>query len=435
MGIALSQEEARHARIEASSEEGSPAFVENVEEAALLLEVVAYKGKVKIGPGATPRAPAPSVEVTDPKGVPSVGPGGDASRVEDVLFRGPVAQGPKKMTRFCERESTNVQAGAEGSLSASQAVERRRGPTPGVQANLGDTSSAQDDKEIFSQSEPWALKILRDLLPVESRVIWESTALGQKPPLDPEGRGPRGVNRELNDLEERICAVDGCFAWVEYQYHVMEKHPPLVLGRHHVEDLKRPEELVLIQVAREVLRPNAPPSVWEHLEDFIKAMVVEACLEELRHEDTAGGGQRDQAKKNIVDLLEARDAALLQQDEAINNIEAVIGAKRGLELALEEANAEVASLRLAMREIEASTKRLFEQLGALQAERARMECLWSEDSQSHEKATELTVKLEASKTEVKVVELTTKLEASRAEVAQLYEQVAELRGVEGIDDS
>ncbi|KAL6013171.1 hypothetical protein ACLOJK_003663 [Asimina triloba] len=98
-------------------------------------------------------------------------------------------------------------------------------------------------------SHPWVrttLKILGNLPPVESRTIWESVALGREPPLDAEGHGPGelmllkfllDVGRELRDLEERVCAVHGCSAWVEYQYHVMEKRPPLVLGHSRVEDL------------------------------------------------------------------------------------------------------------------------------------------------------------------------------------------------------
>ncbi|KAL5980288.1 hypothetical protein ACLOJK_028196 [Asimina triloba] len=150
-------------RIEASSGEGSLAMVVNAKEEAFPLVDAAYEG-------------------------------GNASGIEDVPIKGPTARDPKKMAQFYGRGSTNARAEAKGSLTTSQAVERRRGPTPRVWANLGDTSSVQDDREIFGQSfdvEARVLKILSDLLLVETRAIQESAALGREPPLDIEGRGPR----------------------------------------------------------------------------------------------------------------------------------------------------------------------------------------------------------------------------------------------------
>ncbi|KAL6001043.1 hypothetical protein ACLOJK_006770 [Asimina triloba] len=77
---------------------------------------------------------------------------------------------------------------------------------------------------------------------------------------------------------------------------------------------------------------------------------------------------RDQTKKNVVDLLTTLDAALLQRDRVFDNAEAMIKAKWGHELALEEVNAEVASLRMTMCEIDTFTRRLSRQGERLQSE-------------------------------------------------------------------
>ncbi|KAL5980289.1 hypothetical protein ACLOJK_028197 [Asimina triloba] len=109
----------------------------------------------------------------------------------------------------------------------------------------------------------------------------------------------------------------------------------------------------------------------------------------------------------------AIDTALLQRDEAIDDVEVMIGPKLGLELTLKEANAEVASLRLAMpgeftAELEASRTEVMQLL------KQAADSSWSYE---------------------KVKELTANLEASKVEVTWLHEQVAELQVVEGIDDS
>ncbi|KAL6001361.1 hypothetical protein ACLOJK_007095 [Asimina triloba] len=70
-----------------------------------------------------------------------------------------------------------------------------------LRATLGETSSCQGAEEIFLQSfnmEARALKILDDLLPVQSMSIRWNDALGLTPCFDKEGRGP--VERVLRDF-------------------------------------------------------------------------------------------------------------------------------------------------------------------------------------------------------------------------------------------
>ncbi|KAL6002240.1 hypothetical protein ACLOJK_037689 [Asimina triloba] len=82
----------------------------------------------------------------------------------------------------------------------------------------------------------------------------------------------------------------------------------------------------------------------------------------------------------------------------------MIGIKWSLKLALEEAQAEVASLSVVMRKAKATVKWSSERARAIHAERARMEeCLHREEneaSQFCEKVVELTAQLGASKDEV-----------------------------------
>ncbi|KAL6009545.1 hypothetical protein ACLOJK_022775 [Asimina triloba] len=56
----------------------------------------------------------------------------------------------------------------------------------------------------------------------------------------------------------------------------------------------------------------------------------------------------------VAELLADWDAAWLEWDDAVENVEATIMAKRGLERTLEEADAKVTSLGLGLRRAEAS---------------------------------------------------------------------------------
>ncbi|KAL5985227.1 hypothetical protein ACLOJK_036465 [Asimina triloba] len=176
--------------------------------------------------------------------------------------------------------------------------------------NLRETYSCWDTKEIFRQSfdmEARALKILDNLLPVQGYP--GERHLGP----DEEGRGPGermlqeflpNMWRELRDLEERVCIIDGCSSQEEYRYHVLKEHPSVALGHHHIRDLFEVSP-IMVKERRKVVAAGKCPE---------ETVVVQV------------------AKEN----------------EAVEDVEATIVAKRGLECTLEEADAEVTRLRLAI---------------------------------------------------------------------------------------
>ncbi|KAL6004593.1 hypothetical protein ACLOJK_005148 [Asimina triloba] len=162
---------------------------------------------------------------------------------------------------------------------------------------LGELSLSQSDEEIFQHLfdvEARALEILGDLLPMQSRGLWERYALDLTTPLDRKGCGSAerilrkflpDVWRELRDLEERIYLINGCAFQAEYRYYMLKKSSSSTLGHHHAEDMirvsrimeaeecrriiaaeKLPKEAVVFQTAKEVLRHDIPPSAWQYLE-------------------------------------------------------------------------------------------------------------------------------------------------------------------------
>ncbi|KAL5985834.1 hypothetical protein ACLOJK_027822 [Asimina triloba] len=98
---------------------------------------------------------------------------------------------------------------------------------------------------------------------IPKRAIRENVALGLKPELDNEGRGPvelklverlPDVLRELRDLEKRICLINECSAWLEYQYHIFRVGAQLKVGRHHVKDMYGAvDDVVAVDEARQGL--------------------------------------------------------------------------------------------------------------------------------------------------------------------------------------
>ncbi|KAL5997553.1 hypothetical protein ACLOJK_008483 [Asimina triloba] len=279
----LSGEEARQAGIEVSPEEGPWAVV--IDE-AFPLEVVASKGGLE----------------------------DDPLKAKDVLVDGLVVWSPNKMAQ-ARGESTNARVEVVGSFLAGQAVRERRGLALSVRVGLGRTSSSWDDNEVFwwqFDIEAQVLKILGDLLLMESRVIRKSATLGQEPVLDCEGQGPRelmmlkflpNIRRELQDIEEKIRSVDGCSLWAEYRYHASyimsaEEGQKVIVARKH------PEE----------------SSIWDHF----KARIIET------RQEVESQLLQDLAEESVADLTATRDAMFLQRDQATSNVEAPIVAKRDL---------------------------------------------------------------------------------------------------------
>ncbi|KAL5976379.1 hypothetical protein ACLOJK_020710 [Asimina triloba] len=215
-----------------------------------------------------------------------------------------------------------------------------------------EASSCPSNDRLFRwpfDMEERALKILGDLLPVQSRGIRECHTLGFAPSLDKEGRGAgeRMLQEYLPDAE--------------YRYHVLGECVRLSVGQPHVWDLfrtsnimnkgerrkivaaeKYPKETGVEQVSREVLRFDASvPSKWKLLEEA---------------------------------LAKARSMARerLKLDEAQDNAEGISLAKQELEQALVEATMEADNLCLQKFSAEDSLRHLFDQVGHAREEVSRL---------------------------------------------------------------
>ncbi|KAL5986363.1 hypothetical protein ACLOJK_014696 [Asimina triloba] len=173
--------------------------------------------------------------------------------------------------------------------------------------------------------------ILGDLLPIQSRGIREYHALGLAPALDEDGRGADermlldylpDVWKELSELKERICLINGCSSRTEYHYHVLGKRTQFPMGRSHIQNRfkvsgimdeegrkiivagKHPEEVGVEQVSREVLRPDASiPSKWELLEEVLAKEGAKKTVSELRSVlDATRARYKGQAGREAGDL-------------------------------------------------------------------------------------------------------------------------------------
>ncbi|KAL5993731.1 hypothetical protein ACLOJK_040989 [Asimina triloba] len=103
-----------------------------------------------------------------------------------------------------------------------------------------------------------------------------------------------------------------------------------------------------------------------------------------------GGALRERAEGFEAKLLDELDVKWLEHDEAVEDAEAMIVAKRGLNRTLAEVDAEVTSLQLSKLDVEAFINRLSKE-GVH---------LLNEASKSREKAAELSTKFEAARAEV-----------------------------------
>ncbi|KAL5995715.1 hypothetical protein ACLOJK_025783 [Asimina triloba] len=150
---------------------------------------------------------------------------------------------------------------------------------------LGEMSSGSVDVQLFRcpfDIEARALKILGDLLPVQSRSLRKSHALGLTAPPDKEGRGLAKLLllEFLLNLEERILLIDRCSSRAEYRYHVPRFGMSRIISGKECRKIiavgKRLEELGVAQVTKEVMRPDASfPSAGEYLEESLMAIVSE----------------------------------------------------------------------------------------------------------------------------------------------------------------
>ncbi|KAL5979134.1 hypothetical protein ACLOJK_019031 [Asimina triloba] len=260
--LALSREEVRHSGLAATSPK-TPA--EPIH--AMLAELVQV----------IPTEPAHVVDVKgdtlSPVLVPRRGPSVLALQ-EATRCRG---EGPPKVATGPQmtRQDIDEEASRDRELMSQHLAELVATPTP---------VATRGDKEIFWRPfdvEARVLKILNDLLPVQSRSIRESNALGQAMPLDMEGCGLiewmlleflLNIWWELMDLEESILLIDGCASRAKYHYHVLKESVPATLGHPCAKDFfgvscimdeeerlrviaaeKCPEEAVVTQTTKEVM--------------------------------------------------------------------------------------------------------------------------------------------------------------------------------------
>ncbi|KAL5980293.1 hypothetical protein ACLOJK_028201 [Asimina triloba] len=202
-------------------------------------------------------------------------------------------------------------AGVEGSMQRRDA-DPSGAEAPMCRGVLGSTFGEASSCLSSEQSSARAMKILENLLPVQSRAIREYYALSLPPTLDVEGArshpssNPRrrggeescermlldrvpDVWKELSELEERIRLLDGCSSREEYHYHVLRKRSTpdqFPVDRPHAQDRfgvtsimeeeerrkiivvgKHLEKVAMEQVSRKALRLDVSVLFeWELLE-------------------------------------------------------------------------------------------------------------------------------------------------------------------------
>ncbi|KAL6012753.1 hypothetical protein ACLOJK_003242 [Asimina triloba] len=173
-------------------------------------------------------------------------------------------------------------------------------------ATFGEPSLRKNDEGFRRpfDMEGRALKILGDLVPVQSRAVWESAALSSQELWNVKGRGPiklmlrdllPHVWEELRDLERWFRSIDGCSSLAKYQYHILGTFLPLIMRDWWLGDLfgvspnmsanecrkvigagKCPKEMGVAQVFKEVLRPDSLPFVWECLVNTLSVDLFKA---------------------------------------------------------------------------------------------------------------------------------------------------------------
>ncbi|KAL5978016.1 hypothetical protein ACLOJK_037039 [Asimina triloba] len=194
--------------------------------------------------------------------------------------------------------------------------------------------------------------------------------------------------KELSELEERIRSIDGCTSQAEYRYHVLgERVPWDPFGTSNIMDEeerqkiiavgKRPEETGVAQVSREVMRPDASvPSEWKLLEEAL-AKARNLAREGLELLEMGRGAKRaealrEEAEGAVSELCSVLDATRVELDEARNDIKGVSLAKQDLKQALAEATTQASDLHLQKFNVEASFRRLSNQVGHAREEMFRL---------------------------------------------------------------
>ncbi|KAL6009567.1 hypothetical protein ACLOJK_022797 [Asimina triloba] len=330
LGLALSREEAPCSGLVVASPEGrddTPGLVSSPILVAALLEV-------SLGPipgGSSPRGLVPPFGLGDAAGTSlSLNPAFDL-RADTFIPR-------------CEGSS-----GERGSPIRC-----------GILASIfGDASSCSSNEEIF----PWpfnmearVMKILGDLLAIESRGIWENHALGLLSSLDEERRGLSeqmlkkflpDVWRELSELEERIRLIDGCASGEEYRYHILRQDVRFPVDRPRTQDQFGTSSLMEEDGRKVIAAGKHPKEVVVRQVPLIKETSAKARSIARRWMEA----EREKCHfEERADLEAARD-----------NVEGILLSKRDLDKALASAEEEAGDLRSLNRDLEASVQHLRDQ--------------------------------------------------------------------------
>ncbi|KAL5985424.1 hypothetical protein ACLOJK_027408 [Asimina triloba] len=222
-----------------------------------------------------------------------------------------------------------------------------------------------------------ALKFLGDLVPVQSRAIRESAALGLQGLQDVEGSGAAElmlrellphVWEELYDLERRIRSIDGCSS--------PEEELEALLERRYVEGVVEGEQRFFYE-----------------LREMAKA--VDAA-EALRQNLYVARLEQEGLKEDMVGLLIDLAATKAERDEAVNGAEAAREEASGLSAELAATRFEVEALRA--RDVDSNVNGV-ESRAELEAARGVAKLL-SESEVARAEVARLRVELEASHAEV-----------------------------------
>ncbi|KAL5997312.1 hypothetical protein ACLOJK_008242 [Asimina triloba] len=336
--------------------------------------------------------------------------------IHPFLPIGLAGQGPTTLDEEEEHLARQEKEDLQASLALSPEVARLSGlivisletsvgPTPwgrspfanrGVLGStFGEASSCPSDDQLFRRPfdiEARALKILGDLLLVQSRGIRKCHALDLTPSLDKEGLEPvermlleflPDMWRELSELEETICLIDECTSQAEYRYYMLGERVRLSVGASsglgsvrdepHHERGGMPDEEALAK-ARNMTREKLEVELEQHwAEGMAEGMrhFFFQLLEMGQHANRAES-LREQAKGAISKLLLVLDITRAKRDEVRDDVEDVFLAKQNLEQALAEATTEAGDPRLQKFIVEASIGRLSDQAAHAREETSRL---------------------------------------------------------------
>ncbi|KAL6003713.1 hypothetical protein ACLOJK_004259 [Asimina triloba] len=215
-----------------------------------------------------------------------------------------------------------------------------------LRSTLGEASSCPTNDQFFHRpfdTKVRALKILGNLLPIQSRGIRECHALGLPPSLNKKGRGlgKRMLLEFLPDmwwellkLKERIRLIDRCASQTEYRYHVPGVHVRLFVEHPQVRDPFRMSRIINEAECRRVIAARKRPKETRVTQRRLSPKLVVWRQRGWR-----------------LNWSNARPK--VERDEAHDDIEGISLVKQDLKQALAEATMEAGDLRLLLSELNA----------------------------------------------------------------------------------